>query len=89
MVYFDVLTVTASKGSFSEGSDFSLVLHHRDLSQFALCVVLQQPKISLNVLQFPKVNKKYPLGGGNTALFPHKCKQPDWFGKLNLTATRN
>lgn len=63
MVYFDVLTVTASKGSFSEGSDFSLVLHHRDLSQFALCVVLQQPKISLNVLQFPKVNKKYPLGG--------------------------
>lgn len=63
MVYFDVLIVTASKGSFSEGSNFSLVLHHTDLSQFALCVVLQQPKISLNVLQFPKVNKKYPLGG--------------------------
>lgn len=46
MVYFDVLIVTASKGSFGEGSDFSLVLHHTDLSQFALCVVLQQPKIS-------------------------------------------
>lgn len=46
MVYFDVLTVIARKGSFSEGSDFSLMLHHRDLSQFTLCVVLQQPKIS-------------------------------------------